>query len=196
MRFATSFGRPVCGVQGANGGRDGHSDQHVLGGGRRCAASSLFLRFELHLIMGQCCELGAAASACGARFPSASSGMPKSLSGASTRSLKSASRQSAFMKASYSCTLTCGLSSGARLTSETAPCRRTSGSNADAHPTCPSCGHVGATTAALPRVLTCSQCGKSALIKQGKEPRSPSLMRDEQAALRAARTVTKLRSNR
>jgi DNA-directed RNA polymerase subunit RPC12/RpoP len=29
---------------------------------------------------------------------------------------------------------------------------------------CPNCGHVGATTALLPRVLNCSQCGHGALI--------------------------------
>jgi hypothetical protein len=52
---------------------------------------------------------------------------------------------------------------------------------------CPNCGHIGAATAAsLPRVLICSQCGHGAFIKSGKPARSPSVARDEQAALRAA----------
>jgi DNA-directed RNA polymerase subunit RPC12/RpoP len=37
---------------------------------------------------------------------------------------------------------------------------------------CPNCGHVGATSAVLPRVLTCSQCGHRALIRRGKPARS------------------------
>jgi hypothetical protein len=37
---------------------------------------------------------------------------------------------------------------------------------------CPNCGHVGATTASLPRVLTCSQCGHDALIRSGRPARS------------------------
>ncbi len=52
--------------------------------------------------------------------------------------------------------------------------------------TCPHCRHVGVTTAPLPRVLAYSQCGHGALIKQGRQPRSPSLTRDERAAERAA----------
>ena len=52
---------------------------------------------------------------------------------------------------------------------------------------CPNCEHIGAATAAsLPRVLICSQCGHGAFIKSGKPARSPSVARDEQAALRAA----------
>jgi hypothetical protein len=51
---------------------------------------------------------------------------------------------------------------------------------------CPNCGHLGATTASLPRVLICSQCGHGAYIKSGRPARSPSITRDEQAALRAA----------
>jgi hypothetical protein len=51
---------------------------------------------------------------------------------------------------------------------------------------CPNCGHIGATVASLPRVLICSECGHSAFIKSGKPARSPSITRDEQAALRAA----------
>jgi hypothetical protein len=39
--------------------------------------------------------------------------------------------------------------------------------------TCPNCRNVGATTATLPRVLVCSACGQSAIIKQGKPPWSP-----------------------
>jgi hypothetical protein len=45
---------------------------------------------------------------------------------------------------------------------------------------CPSCGHVGATAASLPRVLICSQCGHGAFIKGGRP--SPSITRDERAA--------------
>ena len=52
---------------------------------------------------------------------------------------------------------------------------------------CPNCGHIGAATAAsLPRVLICSRCGHGAFIKSGRPARSPSVARDEQAALRAA----------
>jgi hypothetical protein len=51
---------------------------------------------------------------------------------------------------------------------------------------CPNCGHIGATTASLPRVLICSQCEHGAFIKSGRPARSPSITRDEQAALRAA----------
>jgi ribosomal protein S27E len=39
--------------------------------------------------------------------------------------------------------------------------------------TCPNCRNVGATTAPLPRVLVCSACGQSAIIKEGKLPWSP-----------------------
>ena len=38
----------------------------------------------------------------------------------------------------------------------------------------------------LPRVLICSQCGHGAFIKSGRPARSPSVTRDEEAALRAA----------
>ena len=52
---------------------------------------------------------------------------------------------------------------------------------------CPNCEHIGAANAAsLPRVLICSQCGHGAFIKSGRPARSPSVERDEQAALRAA----------
>jgi hypothetical protein len=52
---------------------------------------------------------------------------------------------------------------------------------------CPNCGHIGATNAAsLPRVLVCSQCEHGALFKSGRPARSPSIARDEQAAVRAA----------
>jgi hypothetical protein len=51
---------------------------------------------------------------------------------------------------------------------------------------CPNCGHIGATAASLPRVLICSQCEHGAFIKSGRPARSPSIARDEQAALRAA----------
>jgi hypothetical protein len=51
---------------------------------------------------------------------------------------------------------------------------------------CPNCGHIGATSASLPRVLICSQCGHGAFIKSGKATRSPTLAREEQAAERAA----------
>jgi hypothetical protein len=52
--------------------------------------------------------------------------------------------------------------------------------------TCPNCGHIGAASAAsLPRVLICSQCGHGAFIKSGPA-KSPSVARDERAALRAA----------
>jgi hypothetical protein len=37
---------------------------------------------------------------------------------------------------------------------------------------CPNCGHVGATSAMLPRVLICSQRGHAALIRSGKQARS------------------------
>ena len=52
--------------------------------------------------------------------------------------------------------------------------------------TCPYCGHVGPTAASLPRVLICSQCGHGAFIKSGRPASSPSVARDERAALRAA----------
>ncbi len=45
--------------------------------------------------------------------------------------------------------------------------------------TWPNCGHAGATTATLPRILICSQCGHGAFIKSGRPTRSPSLTRDE-----------------
>jgi hypothetical protein len=52
---------------------------------------------------------------------------------------------------------------------------------------CPHCGHIGAANAAsLPRVLICSQCEHGAFIKSGRQARSPSVARDEQAAMRAA----------
>jgi hypothetical protein len=52
---------------------------------------------------------------------------------------------------------------------------------------CPNCGHIGAANAgSLPRVLICSQCGHGAFIKSGRPARSPSVTRDEEAALRAA----------
>jgi hypothetical protein len=50
---------------------------------------------------------------------------------------------------------------------------------------CPNCGHVGATSASLPHILVCSQCGHGALIKQGRPARSPILTREERAAERA-----------
>ena len=46
----------------------------------------------------------------------------------------------------------------------------------------PNCGHIGATTASLPRVLICSQCEHGAFIRSGSPPKSPSVIRDEQAA--------------
>jgi DNA-directed RNA polymerase subunit RPC12/RpoP len=51
---------------------------------------------------------------------------------------------------------------------------------------CPHCGYVGAAAGSLPRVLICSQCEHGALIKSGTPARSPSVMRDERAAERAA----------
>jgi hypothetical protein len=51
---------------------------------------------------------------------------------------------------------------------------------------CPNCGHVGATTASLPRVLICSQCGHGAFIKSGKPARSQIVMREERMAEQAA----------
>ena len=39
--------------------------------------------------------------------------------------------------------------------------------------TCPTCSHVGATTASLPRVLTCHRCGQKALIRSGREVVKP-----------------------
>ena len=52
---------------------------------------------------------------------------------------------------------------------------------------CPNCGHIGAANAAsLPRVLICSQCSHGAFIKSGRPAASPSVARDEQAAVRAA----------
>jgi hypothetical protein len=48
--------------------------------------------------------------------------------------------------------------------------------------TCPNCRYVGATTATLPRVLVCSACGQSALIKEGEPPWSPVQTRAERAA--------------
>jgi hypothetical protein len=51
---------------------------------------------------------------------------------------------------------------------------------------CPHCGHIGAVKAAsLPRVLICSRCEHGAFIKSGRPARSPSVARDEKAALRA-----------
>jgi hypothetical protein len=52
---------------------------------------------------------------------------------------------------------------------------------------CPNCGHIGAANAAsLPRVLICSQCSHGTFIKSGRPAASPSVARDERAALRAA----------
>ncbi len=51
---------------------------------------------------------------------------------------------------------------------------------------CPNCGHIGATTASLPRVLVCSRCEHGAFIKGGRPARSASIARDEQSASRAA----------
>jgi hypothetical protein len=44
---------------------------------------------------------------------------------------------------------------------------------------CPNCRHVGATTAALPRALVCSQ---SARVTEGELVRSPIRMREERIA--------------
>lgn len=44
---------------------------------------------------------------------------------------------------------------------------------------CPNCGHVGAITASLPRILVC--CGHGALIKRGIPASSPILTREERA---------------
>ncbi len=52
--------------------------------------------------------------------------------------------------------------------------------------TCPNCGHVGATAASLPHILTCTQCGHSTLIKTGQRTRSPTVIREELAAEQAA----------
>jgi hypothetical protein len=52
--------------------------------------------------------------------------------------------------------------------------------------TCPNCRHVGATTAALPRVLICSRCGQSARLTEGEPVRSPIRMREERIAQREA----------
>jgi hypothetical protein len=43
--------------------------------------------------------------------------------------------------------------------------------------TCSNCRNVGATTATLPRVLVCSACGQSAMIKEGEPPWSPRARR-------------------
>jgi DNA-directed RNA polymerase subunit RPC12/RpoP len=51
---------------------------------------------------------------------------------------------------------------------------------------CPNCGHVGATSATLPRILVCSQCGHGAFIKQGNRARSPTVTREESEAKQAA----------
>ncbi len=40
------------------------------------------------------------------------------------------------------------------------------------------------TTAQLPRVLTCSACGRGAMIKQGRAPPSPVRTREQQAPVR------------
>jgi hypothetical protein len=55
---------------------------------------------------------------------------------------------------------------------------------------CPNCGHVGSTSALLPRVLVCSQCGHSGLIMSGRPARSPTITREDQAAGRAMTTPT------
>jgi hypothetical protein len=52
--------------------------------------------------------------------------------------------------------------------------------------TCPNCIHVGSTAAPLPRILVCSRCGHSALIRTGKRMRSPTVVREELAAEQAA----------
>ncbi len=52
--------------------------------------------------------------------------------------------------------------------------------------TCPNCTHVGSTAAPLPRILVCSRCGHSALIKTGRRTRSPTVIREELAAEQAA----------
>jgi uncharacterized protein YbaR (Trm112 family) len=52
--------------------------------------------------------------------------------------------------------------------------------------TCPNCRHVGATTAALPRVLVCSRCGQSARVTEGEPVRSPIRLREERIAPREA----------
>jgi hypothetical protein len=52
--------------------------------------------------------------------------------------------------------------------------------------TCPNCRHVGPTVVPLPRILVCSRCGHSALIKTGKRTRSPAVVREELAAEMAA----------
>ena len=51
---------------------------------------------------------------------------------------------------------------------------------------CPNCGHIGATSATLPRILVCSQCGHGAFIKRGSPTRSPTVMHKERAAEQAA----------
>jgi hypothetical protein len=51
---------------------------------------------------------------------------------------------------------------------------------------CPNCGHIGATSATLPRILVCSQCEHGAFIKQGSRARSLTVMREEKAAEQAA----------
>jgi len=52
---------------------------------------------------------------------------------------------------------------------------------------CPHCGHIGAFNAAqLPRVLICSRCGHTTLMRKATPARSPSIVRDEQAAERKA----------
>ena len=51
---------------------------------------------------------------------------------------------------------------------------------------CPHCGHVGATAALLPRVLTCSRCRHDGLIRSGRPARSPTIMREDQVAERSA----------
>jgi DNA-directed RNA polymerase subunit RPC12/RpoP len=51
---------------------------------------------------------------------------------------------------------------------------------------CPNCGHIGATSATLPRILVCSHCGHGAFIKQGNRARSPTVTREEREAKQAA----------
>jgi transposase len=52
--------------------------------------------------------------------------------------------------------------------------------------TCPNCRHAGPSAGPLPRILTCSRCGHSALINTGQRTRSPTVVREELAAEQAA----------
>jgi DNA-directed RNA polymerase subunit RPC12/RpoP len=52
---------------------------------------------------------------------------------------------------------------------------------------CPNCDHIGAfNTAQLPRSLVCSQCGTRAVLKASTPLRSPTVMREQADAERAA----------